>query len=99
MDPIFEEEQRHLSKTHAKLQQIKAETKQKLQQLEAQASSDKSGMSDEMTLDMQSDDMAMETYAEKEAMNRIIDNYSRSCRMGNDKLKQLEFLLQQPYFA
>ena len=99
MDPIFEEEQRHLSKTHAKLQQIKAETKQKLQQLEAQASSDKSGMSDEMTLDMQSDDMAMETYAEMEAMNRIIDNYSRSSRMGNDKLKQLEFLLQQPYFA
>ena len=46
MDPIFEEEQRHLSETHAKLQQIKAKTKQKLQQLEAQASSDKSGMSD-----------------------------------------------------
>lgn len=99
MDSIFEEEQQHLSDTHAKLLQIQTETKQQLQKLEQEAGIDKSGMSDDLALDMDSDDMAMETYAELEAMNRIIDNYSRSSRMGNDKLKQLEFLLQQPYFA
>ena len=100
MDPVFEEEQAHLRKTHAKLKSLLAQIEGRIQQTLDEINEYKNDMSEQqLSFDMTSDDMAMEMYAELESMNRIIDTYSRASQMDDNKHKQLEFLLQQPYFA
>lgn len=98
-DPIFEQEQAHLEKTYAKLEAIERESAKELNRILAQASKDKSEMGDDAALDLAHDDMAMETYADLEAMNRIIDGYSLSSDVNAERLRKTRLLLQQPYFA
>ena len=76
MDPEFEAERSHLERTYAKLLEIERESLSRLQQTVHEASADKNDMSEELALDFTSDDMSMETYADLESMNRIIDSYS-----------------------
>lgn len=99
MDPIFEQEQAHLADVHAKLAQIKEELVASLRETLHQASIDKSDMAQDLALDFTSDDMSMETYADLEAMNRIIDAYNLSSQIDSEKLTKVELLLDQPYFA
>ncbi len=99
MDPEFEAEQRHLDDTYAKLLDIERQCIEQLRLTLMQASQDKSSMSDELALDFTSDDMSMETYADLEAMNRIIDGYSLSSEVNTEQLAKARLLLQQPYFA
>ena len=99
MDSIFEKEQRHLSETFAKLQDIGRRAADDLKQTLAEASKDKGEMARDLALDFASDDMSMETYADLEAVNRVIDAYSLSSQLSTEKLSKAQLLLHQPYFA
>ena len=97
-DPIFEEEQAHLSQTYAKLQHIEREVREKLEADRAEALSDKEDLFDEMTRDF-SRDIQLETLAELEAMNRVIEGYNVSADINEDKLRRAHMLMRAPYFA
>ena len=97
-DPIFEEEQAHLSETYAKLQHIEREVREKLEADRAEALSDKEDLFDEMTRDF-SRDIQLETLAELEAMNRVIEGYNVSADINEDKLRRAHMLMRAPYFA
>ena len=99
MDPEFEAERSHLERTYAKLLEIERESLSRLQQTVHEASADKNDMSEELALDFTSDDMSMETYADLESMNRIIDSYSLSQDVNAEQLLKTRLLLRQPYFA
>jgi DNA helicase-2/ATP-dependent DNA helicase PcrA len=99
MDSVFEEEQQHLSETFAKLQDIERQVADDLKRTLAEASEDKGEMARDLALDFTSDDMSMETYADLEAINRIIDAYSLASQLSTEKLSKVQLLLHQPYFA
>ena len=98
-DPVFQEEQRHLSATYAKLQRIEAETAEKLRDISAEASRDIANMRDEMAIDLADDSQALETWAEFELMNTLIDAYNLANDVNKEKLARIYTLLRQPYFA
>ena len=98
MDRIFEEEQAHLRETYAKLQRIETEVREKLEADLAEALADKEDLFDEMTRDF-SADIQLETLAELEAMNRIIEGYNLSADINEEKLRHAQLLLHSPYFA
>lgn len=99
IDPVFEEEQRHLSETYAKLQRIEVEVTEKLRAISAEASRDIASMRDEMAIDMADDSQALETWAEFELMNTLIDAYNLANDVNKEKLARAYTLLRQPYFA
>ena len=98
MDPVFEEEQQHLSSTFAKLEAIEHELSAALRANLEDALEDKESMLDELALNADSD-VHVETMAEYEAMNRIIDAYNLSAEINVEKLHRAQLLLKQPYFA
>ncbi|MBE6473179.1 MAG: DNA helicase [Coriobacteriaceae bacterium] len=98
MDAIFEEEQRHLSLTHAKLEQIEREVRDRLEADLEEALADKEDMFDELVLN-QDADIQLETLAELEAMNRIIEGYNLAADINTEKLRRAQLLLHSPYFA
>ena len=98
MDPVFEEEQAHLSETYAKLQRIEREVRAQLEASLAEALADKEGLFDEMTRDFASD-IQLETLAELEAANRVIEGYNLSADINEEKLRRARLLLRAPYFA
>ena len=98
MDPIFEEEQAHLTETYGKLERIAREVRDQLEADLAEALADKEDLFDEMTRDFSSD-IQLETLAELEAMNRIIESYNLSADINEEKLRRAQLLLHAPYFA
>ena len=98
MDPIFEEEQQHLTNTHEKLLHIEQDVRAQLDADLAEALEDKEDMFDEMTRDFAAD-IQLETLAELEAMNRIIESYNLSADINTEKLRRAQLLLKKPYFA
>ena len=98
MDEVFVEEQAHLSDTYAKLQRIEHDVRTTLDADLAEALKDKEDMFDEMTRDFSSD-VQLETLAELEAMNRIIEGYNLSADINTEKLRRVQLLLRKPYFA
>ncbi len=72
-DPVFREEQLHLSDTYAKLQEIGRELVRKMERTRAAAAADKRSMSEELAPNFATYADAMETYADFAAMNRVID--------------------------
>lgn len=98
MDPIFEEEQQHLSETYAKLRAIETDVQAQLESDLAEALEDKEDLFDEMTRDFAAD-IQLETLAELEAMNRIIESYNLSADINTEKLRRAQLLLRKPYFA
>ena len=97
-DPVFAEEQQHLSKTHAKLKEIQQETSKKLHDMLEQAIVDKDNMLDELTLDF-GNDVNLETYVEIESMHKIMDAYNQFNDVNAERLRRANLLLRQPYFA
>ena len=61
MDPIFEEEQAHLTETYQKLEQIEAETKKALSDRLAKAAKDRADMREDLSLDF-GNGVNLETY-------------------------------------
>ena len=98
MDPIFVEEQAHLTDTHAKLARIEREVREQLEADLAEALEDKEKLFDEMALNFDAD-IQLETLAELEAMNRIIEGYNLSADINTEKMRRAQLLLQSPYFA
>ncbi len=98
-DPVFEQEQGHLTKTHAKLIELGEALVTKMEKTRAQAAADKEAMAGEVSIDLSTDDDAMETYADFLAMNSIIRNYNVMQEADAEKLSQIQLLLRQPYFA
>ena len=99
MDPIFEEEQQHLTDTYAKLTAIETELSKKLSSLMSEASDTISTMRDEITLNLSDDGQASETTIEIDSLNTIIDAYNLSNDINTEKLRSTQVLLKQPYFA
>ena len=98
MDPIFIEEQKHLKSTYEKLLHIEHDVRAQLDADLAEALEDKENMFDEMTRDFAAD-IQLETLAELEAMNRIIESYNLSADINSEKLRRAQLLLKKPYFA
>ncbi len=98
-DPVFEQEQGHLTKTHAKLIELGEALVAKMEKTRAQAAADKEAMAGEVSIDLSTDDDAMETYADFLAMNSIVRNYNIMQEADAEKLSQIQLLLRQPYFA
>lgn len=72
-DPVFEEEQRHLSETYATLQTMGRDLLAKMERNSKDAAADKLAMVDELTVNLASYADAMETYADFATVNRVID--------------------------
>ncbi|CVH79369.1 Helicase IV [Coriobacteriaceae bacterium CHKCI002] len=98
-DPVFREEQLHLSGTYAKLQEIGRELVRKMERTRAAAAADKRSMSEELAPNFATYADAMETYADFAAMNRVIDGYNLAQDADAERLANVELLLKQPYFA
>lgn len=97
-DPVFNEEQSHLTETYAKLKDIQHETSIKLHDMLEQAIVDKDNMLDELTLDF-GNDVNLETYVEIESMHKIMDAYNQFNDVNAERLRRANLLLRQPYFA
>lgn len=98
-DPIFEEEQNHLTKTYEKLQSMAANLVEKMEKNSRDAAADKIAMSEELSPNFASYADAMETYADFATVNRVIDAYNISQSVDAEKLKNIRQLFKQPYFA
>ena len=98
-DPVFVEEQAHLSATHAKLRELAESLTAELERNRAAAAEDKRTMGEELTASFATDSDAMETYADFAAMNRIIDGYNHTEEANTEALEKIALLLREPYFA
>lgn len=98
-DPVFAEEQTHLSETYAKLQTMGRDLLAKMEQNSKNAAEDKLAMVDELTVNLASYADAMETYADFATVNRVIDAYNLAQTVDAEKLTSIQVLLRQPYFA
>ena len=72
-DPIFNQEQQHLSETYATLQELAVNLVRKMEKTQRDAAATKQSMADDLSLNFAADDDAMETYAEIASMNRVIE--------------------------
>ena len=103
-DPIFQQEQAHLSEIYAKLVQIRDSITAELDATHATSVKDLIEMSEEVNVDVLDvddpnyDDLA-EAAASIEALNSIIDAYNQHHDLNVDKLRRAMLLLLQPYFA
>lgn len=98
MDKTFEAEQEHLSTTYAKLQSIERSLQEQLASIFSKVASEKDLITDELNFDFDAD-IHVETMAELEAVNRIIDTYNIAADVTTERLHRAQLLLKQPYFA
>ncbi len=99
-DPVFVEEQAHLSQIYAKLSAMRDELADELEAGHAGAAEDLRALSDEVRPDFGGEaDEVMETLAAIETLNAVIDAYNQYHDFNVDKLRRLLLLLRQPYFA
>ncbi len=98
-DPVFCEEQEHLAGVYRTLQRIGRETVQRMESTARRAEADKQAMAEELSVNLATYADAMETYADFEAMNRIVDAYNVSQTSDAEKVETVALLLRQPYFA
>ncbi len=98
-DPVFIEEQTHLSETYEKLKDLGASLAANIQKTQEEAAQTKQAMSQELAVNFASYADAMETYADFSAMNEIIDSYNLAQDVNTENLKKVALLLEQPYFA
>ena len=98
MQDAHQEEQEHLSKTYAKLEQLHEQLEQRLETTRHEAAADIGDFRDERALDTM-DDVHTESMAELMSINNLIDSYSRTSSIVEEELARNELLLRQPYFA
>ena len=99
LDPIFEQEQKHLHDTYDKLTEIESTLSEKLSALIADASESIYNMKDEITYNLSDDGQASETSIEIETLNSLIDIYNLTNDINTEKLRNAQLLMKQPYFA
>lgn len=98
-DPVFQEEQRHLSSTYEQLQSMGKALLRKMEKTRTEAAKDKRSMAEELSTNFATYADAMETYADFAAMNRVIDAYNLAQDADAEQLSKIHLLLEQPYFA
>ena len=98
-DPVFEAEQQHLTETYETLKTMGRNLVAKMERNSKDAAADKLAMVDELTVNLASYADAMETYADFATVNRVIDAYNLAQTVDAEKLRSIEVLLRQPYFA
>ena len=98
-DPVFQQEQEHLSKLYAKLLQMRDVIGEDLESNHKGARQDLIDMSEEVRLDFGGADETIETLAAIETLNSVIDAYNQYHDFNVDKLRRVMLLLMQPYFA
>ncbi len=97
-DPIFLEEQTHLSETYGKLKAIANDAAHALDERLKSARGDKANMLDELFVDF-GNGVNLETYVEFEAMHKVIDEYNLANDMDAQRLDTANLLMRKPYFA
>ena len=95
-DPIFQQEQAHLSELYAKLLQIRDEISEDLESNHRGAKQDLIDMSEEVRLDFGGADETIETLAAIETLNSVIDAYNQYHDFNVDKLRRVMLLRAQP---
>ncbi|MDO5043039.1 MAG: AAA family ATPase [Slackia sp.] len=98
-DPVFEEEQRHLSSTFATLVAMEQSLVAKIAKLDEDVAADKEMLADELTGNFASMGEAFETYAEFASANKSIDLYNATQELNFQNLQKVRMLMHQPYFA
>lgn len=98
-DPVFQEEQRHLSEVYAALCGMKRAIAAKIEKLDSDVAADKEMLADELTGNFASMGEAFETYAEFASANKSIDLYNAAQELNFQNLQKVGLLLHQPYFA
>ena len=97
-DAIFEEEQHALSATYDKLLNIEETTLANLGATARDALGDRKDFFEELHFDL-GNGVNLETYAEAEALQRVIDEYNLSVDLNSERLAKARLLLKKPYFA
>ncbi len=98
-DPVFQQEQEHLSATYATLQRLGRNLVRQMEKAAREAAADKKSMAEELAPNFATYADAMETYADFAAMNRVIDGYNLAHDAHAEELGKVQLLLKQPYFA
>lgn len=100
-DPIFAEEQAHLTEIYGRLLAMQEELNHELETGHAGAAKDLRDLAEEIRPDfgVGDADVMMETLAAIETLNAVIDAYNQYHDFSVDKLRRLLLLLRQPYFA
>ena len=98
-DPVFQQEQDHLSDTYAKLEAIAKTLSEKMERRRWQAAKDKDDMQGEVKHNFASDGEAQETYVDYAVLNNLIRDYNLEQDADSERLAAAAKLLEQPYFA
>ncbi len=98
-DPDLAAEQSHLTEVYSTLVRMEGAIELKMEATRKEAAEAKRKMSEEIAGDYTGFDEALETYADVEAANRIIEGYNISQDADADRLSRIRVLLRQPYFA
>lgn len=98
-DPVFDQEQRRLSQLYATLQTMEHNLTEKMDKASKNAAADKLAMCEDLSLNLASDDDAMETYANFATVNQVVDAYNIAQSVDAEKLESIHLLLERPYFA
>ena len=98
-DPVFQQEQDHLSDTYTKLEAIAKNLSEKMERRRWQAAKDKDDMQGEVKHNFASDGEAQETYVDYAVLNNLIRDYNLEQDADSERLAAAAKLLEQPYFA
>ena len=100
-DPIFEEEQAHLSQMFAQLKELDELISARLAANLKEVQEFKENSGDELSTDIDRDgaDVSMETYAAYAMMNNVVDSFNIAIDTDAENLRRVEQLLPKPYFA
>lgn len=98
-DPIFAAEQAHLTEVYGKLEKIGRDAAAAMEAVAAQAAEDKKNMADELAVNFATWDDILETHADIVAMNNIIEAHDMANSVQAERLRAVEVLLREPYFA
>ena len=98
-ESIFRQEQEHLTGLCRELSRMEQDLEEKIAKVRENALEEKKAIREDLTLNFDSDTNAMETYAEFEVMNHVIDSYNIITSVSREKLNRIRVLLKGPYFA
>ena len=96
---IFDNEQKHLTKTYNKLLDMKKDLESQIMNLDAKATDEKNDIRDNIRFDYADAETTMETLGEIEVWNRYIDTYNIESSSLGKRLGIVKKLLESPYFA
>ena len=98
-DPVFAAEQAHLSETYGKLEKIGRDAIAAMEAVARDAAEDKKSMAEELAVNFATWDDILETHADIVAMNNIIEAHDMANSVQAERLRAVEVLLREPYFA